>query len=271
MTILFIGDIVGKPGRAAVAKVLPGLRDKYKVDLVIANGENLAHGRGATPETINELIASGVDFMTSGNHWADQKEMLELADDKDVPFIRPANYPPGVPGRGWQLVPVRTKKVLVINLMGRVFLHGDLDDPFRKLDQILEENAAAKPDAIIVDFHAEATSEAVAFGFFADGRVTACLGTHSHVPTDDAWVLPKGTGHVTDVGMVGPRDSVLGLEKTEIIKHFLTQLPFKTVIPDSPEVCFDYALVHTDTKRKGANDVALCSSLTRHTEIVTLG
>ncbi|MFO0704896.1 MAG: TIGR00282 family metallophosphoesterase [Candidatus Andersenbacteria bacterium] len=269
MKILFIGDIVGKPGRRAVAQALPELRKKNDIDLVIANGENSAHGRGVTKSTLNELFAAGVDLVTSGNHWFDQPEAKAIVADTTIPFIRPANYPAGTIGSGYRLVTVRTKKVLVINLMGQVFMHQGLDNPFKKLDALLQETAAQKPDAIIVDFHADATSEAMAFSFYADGRISAALGTHTHVPTDDAMLLPKGTGHVADVGMVGPRLSVLGIAPQQIINHFLHDQPFKWEIPETGEIVLNYALVELDDKRNDVG-VQLCKKIERHTQIITL-
>jgi len=276
MKILFIGDIVGKPGRRTVAAALPALRKEHDIDLVIANGENMAHGRGITKSTLQEVFAAGVDIVTSGNHWFDQKEILEIIKDKSVPFIRPANYPAGTVGDGYRITQVRTKKVLVINLMGKVFMHLDqLENPFTKLDAILKETAEQKPDVVIVDFHADATSEAMAFSFYADGRITASLGTHTHVPTDDAMVLPKGSGHVADVGMVGPKLSVLGIAPEQIINHFLHDEPFKWEIPETGEMVFNYAIVEVSDKRadsasNGSAGVQLCKKIERHTQIVTL-
>lgn len=269
MNIIFIGDIVGKPGRQAVARLLPELRKQHEADFVIANGENMAHGKGHTREHIKELVEAGVDLVTSGNHWADQREMLSAADDKNVPFIRPANYPPGTPGRGYALVQVRTQKVLVINLMGRVHMKQHFSDPFRGLDSLLTANAAQRPDIVIVDFHADATGEAVTFGYHADGRVTAVLGTHTHVPTADASVLPKGTGYVTDVGMVGPKNSALGLDIETAIEAQMTQMPFQYQMADGDEVTFNYAVIKTAQKTAGT--LAKCSSIERLTQVVNLG
>ncbi|MFO0702801.1 MAG: ribonuclease Y [Candidatus Andersenbacteria bacterium] len=268
VNIIFIGDVIGKPGRQAVARHLPELRKKHEADFVIANGENLAHGKGATRETINELISAGVDLVTSGNHWADQREMLAAADDPKLPFIRPANYPLGTPGRGYKLVQVRTQKVLVINLMGRTYFKQHFSDPFRGLESLLKVNAAQHPDIVIVDFHADATGEAVTFGYFADGLVTAVLGTHTHVPTADAQILPKKTGYVTDVGMVGPRRSALGLDVETAIEAQRSQLPYTYKIAEDDEVVFNYAVIKTE--QRAAGELAKCSSIERLTDIVTL-
>lgn len=216
MLILAIGDIVGRPGRRAVSQLLPGLRQQYGSDLVIANGENAAGGLGLTPTTAKELFDGGVDVLTSGNHiWA-QKEIIPYLDG-DMPILRPLNYPPGVPGKGYIVI----GQVAVVNLMGRTFM-GDFDCPFRAMDQLLTE---LESPIIIVDFHAEATSEKVAMGRYLDGRVSAVLGTHTHVGTIDAQLLPHGTAYVTDIGMTGPIDSVIGDDTEAVIQRFLTQMP----------------------------------------------
>jgi metallophosphoesterase (TIGR00282 family) len=207
--ILAIGDLVGKPGRKAISQLLPGLRQQYGLDLVIANAENAAGGVGLTLATAKELLGGGVDVLTSGNHiWA-QKEIIPYLDS-DMPILRPLNYPPGVPGKGYLVI----KGVAVVNLMGRVFI-GDFDCPFRAMDQLL---AKLEPKIIIVDFHAEATSEKVAMGRYLDGRVSAVLGTHTHVGTIDAQLLPKGTAYVSDIGMTGPIDSVIGDDVEAVIR-----------------------------------------------------
>ncbi|MDN5325763.1 MAG: 2,3-cyclic-nucleotide 2-phosphodiesterase [Moorella sp. (in: firmicutes)] len=223
MRILMIGDVVGRPGRKAVREVLPVLLQEHRPDLVIANGENAAGGNGITPDTAGELFASGIDVLTMGNHVWDKKEALTLLEEEER-IIRPANYPPGTPGRGYNLFEVKEGlKVGVINLSGRVFL-PPLECPFR-LGRQLAEELRVQTRVIIVDFHAEATSEKVALGWHLDGLVSAVVGTHTHIQTADARVLPGGTAYITDIGMTGPRDSVLGV-KTEIIVHkFLTQLP----------------------------------------------
>jgi metallophosphoesterase (TIGR00282 family) len=233
MRIIFFGDIVGKPGREAIQKILPQWQKKYQPDLVIANGENLAHGRGITEKGLKEILAAGVDLVTSGDHIWDQKGIANLLENKEIPLIRPANFPPNVPGQGYQLIELRTKKILVINLIGRVFMHEQYDDPFRTADQILAEEAE-KADAIIVDWHAEATSEKVCLGWYLDGRVSAILGTHTHVPTADARILPQGTAYISDTGMVGVRDSSLGADKKNALKRFLTQMPLKLEVAEGP-------------------------------------
>ena len=220
--ILFFGDIVGKIGRKAIAQALPGLKKKFKPDLVVANGENLAHGSGMTLQTAREVLAAGVDLLTAGNHLKETKDFTELLTEPDSKVIRPDNYPPGLPGAGVKLLVVKGVKIFIVNLLGRVFLQETPDDPFRGLDKILEEHKESKK-IVIVDFHAEATSEKTAFGWYAAGRVSAVLGTHTHVPTADSRILPGGTAYISDVGMVGAKEGVIGVIKEVPIKGFLTQ------------------------------------------------
>jgi metallophosphoesterase (TIGR00282 family) len=220
MLVLAIGDIIGKPGRQAVQQLVPALRQQYGLDLVIANAENVAGGFGLTPDTAKELLGAGIDVLTSGNHiWA-QKEIIPYLDG-ELPILRPLNYPPGVPGKGYLV----NGQVMVVNLIGRTFI-GDFDCPFRAMDQLLAE-FSLKPKVIIVDFHAEATSEKVAMGRYLDGRVSAVLGTHTHVGTIDAQLLPRGTAYVTDIGMTGPVDSVIGDDAEAVIQRFLTRMPHR--------------------------------------------
>lgn len=255
MKILFLGDIFGNPGRDAVKSFLPEIKKKFKPGLVIANGENMTHGKGMTQEHVNDMIEAGVDFFTSGNHiWANKDVMGQL-DNPKFPVIRPANYPPDVPGSGYRIIQdYMMRKVLVINLIGRVFMKDDFDCPFRKVDEILEAVKNEKLSAIIVDFHAEATSEKVALGHYLDGRVSAVIGTHTHIPTADPRILDEGTAYITDAGMVGPRDSVIGLRKDTIIRQFLTQLPVKHDVAES-ECVFSAVLIDIDAKTKKANSI----------------
>jgi len=235
LKILFLGDIVGQLGRKAAAAALPQLKRELKPDLVIANVENLAHGQGVTPKTLEEALEAGIDFFTSGNHIWKKKEVLDVFKNKKLKelIVRPANYPAGVPGSGDKLVKIGGKSILVINLLGRVFIRENTDCPFKALDKIIKRHSKRKLAAIIVDFHAEATSEKVALGFYADGRVSAVLGTHTHVPTGDARILPGGTACISDVGMIGGKDTVLGVERENIIENFLTQMPKGHLIPES--------------------------------------
>lgn len=220
MLILAVGDVIGKPGRQALARLLPEIKQQYGVDFTIVNAENVAGGIGVTPDTANELINAGADVLTSGNHvWA-QKDIIPVLNS-DTPLIRPLNYPPGVPGRGY----IISRDIMVVNLIGRTFI-GNFECPFRTMDSLLEK-VRERPPVVIVDFHAEATSEKVALGRYLDGRVTAVLGTHTHVGTIDTQILPGGTAYVTDIGMTGPVDSVIGDDTENVIRRFLTQLPHR--------------------------------------------
>ena len=235
MRVLVIGDAVGKPGRRAVMSLVSGLRQQYELDLVIANAENVAGGAGLTPDTAEELLQSGVDVLGSGNHIWNYKEIIPYLDG-DRPVLRPLNYPPGVPGRGYLI----KEGVLVVNLVGRVFM-GQFDCPFRAMDALLAE-LSELPSTIIVDFHAEATSEKVALGRYLDGRVSAVLGTHTHVGTIDASILPKGTAFVTDIGMVGPKDSIIGADADEVLHRFLSSMPGR-LPPGKGAVTFNSVMV----------------------------
>jgi metallophosphoesterase (TIGR00282 family) len=220
MLILAVGDVIGKPGRQAFARFIPEIKQHYGVDFIIVNAENVAGGIGVTPDTAADLLNAGADVLTSGNHvWA-QRDIISLLDG-DMPLIRPLNYPPGVPGRGY----ITTRGVMVVNLIGRTFI-GNFDCPFRAMDFLLE-TVQDRPSVVIIDFHAEATSEKVALGRYLDGRVSAVLGTHTHVGTIDAQILPGGTAYVTDIGMTGPIDSIIGDDTENVIQRFLTQLPHR--------------------------------------------
>ena len=223
--ILFIGDIVGHPGRRIVKELLPGLLGEYSPELVLANAENAAGGFGITPPLVEELLDLGIAVLTSGNHIWDKKEIFPyLSDHADGRLLRPANYPGTAPGHGLYLGKTRAGlDYAVLNLQGRVFMPS-IDCPFRTADALLEK-IPPEVRIRIVDIHAEATSEKRAIGWYLDGRVTAVLGTHTHVPTADETVQPKGTAYITDLGMTGPYDSVIGIEKQPIIQKFLNQIP----------------------------------------------
>jgi len=222
MKILILGDIVGRPGRACVKKNLRNLKNEFNIDLCIVNGENAKGGRGLSVGAYDELINCGVDVITTGNHVWDNREVLQLFEENKT-VIRPANFPPSNPGNGYILYDTGKYNVCVINLMGRVLLEA-VDCPFRKADEILNE-IKDKCKIIIIDFHAEATSEKQAMGFYLDGRVSAVFGTHTHVQTADERILPKGLGYITDAGMCGTVNSVIGAEPELAINRFISKMP----------------------------------------------
>jgi 2',3'-cyclic-nucleotide 2'-phosphodiesterase len=224
MRILFCGDVMGRPGRDAVKRHVPTLRRDLRLDLVVVNAENAAAGRGLTERLCGELYDSGVDVLTTGNHVWDQREIIPYIG-RDPCLLRPANFPPGTPGAGWRLHPLGDgRNALVVNLMGRLFMEP-LDDPFAGLDSLLADYPLGKVAAILVDFHAEASSEKMALAHFADGRVSAVFGSHCHVPTADAQLLRGGTAYQTDAGMCGDYDSVIGLQKEPAVRRFVTRMP----------------------------------------------
>jgi metallophosphoesterase (TIGR00282 family) len=230
--VLFVGDVVGRPGRNMLIRQLPLLRDELKPNLVVVNAENAAGGFGITPAVAEELFAAGADVLTTGNHIWDQREVLPYLDGPR-PILRPINYPEGVPGRGcwhWRSAD-GTGEAIIVNAMGRIFM-SPIDCPFKALDSLLSSLDAQYP--IIVDFHAEATSEKQAMGWFLDGRVSAVVGTHTHVPSADARVLPRGTAFVTDVGMTGPLNSVIGVAVEPILEHFVRRVPMRLEVAKGP-------------------------------------
>lgn len=230
LKFLIFGDVVGKTGRRAVKKILPRLKKQYQPDLVMANAENLAHGSGVTPKTLTELQEAGVDLFTGGDHLFAKPDVEQILSQNDSPLLRPANFPQNKPGQGEKVLNLATKRVLVINLLGRVFIEDKLeekgtklDNPFTTLEKILQKYQGEKFNAILVDFHTEATSEQMAMGYFLDGRASALWGTHTHIPTADAQILTNGLGYITDVGMTGAKDSVLGVAKEVIIDRFVNE------------------------------------------------
>lgn len=255
MKILFIGDIYGRPGRETVAKLLPEVRKEFAPDLIIANPENMSHGNGFSVKNIEEMRAVGVDFFTSGNHVWENKEGAAKLADPEFPVLRPANYPEDVVGDGYRIVEAGGKRVLVISLLGRVFMRWAVDCPLRTCDRILKECEAEHLDAIFVDIHAEATSEKSALAYYLDGRVSAVVGTHTHVQTNDARVLENGTAFITDVGMTGPRDSVIGVKKEIIVHQFLSQIPVKHDPETTGKMEFSAVLVEIDPETKKALNV----------------
>ena len=239
MRVLFVGDVVGRPGRRAVQELLPRVRSDHQIDLAIVNGENAAGGAGLTADIARELRDAGADVVTNGNHVWDQRQFKDEIGLLDF-AIRPVNLPPSNPGRGWVVV----KGALVVNAIGRVFMAA-ADDPFRALDGVLEQLGPAAPKVRLLDWHAEATSEKLAMGWHLDGRFSAVVGTHTHVPTADARVLPGGTALVADAGMVGPRDSILGMRTDIIVERFRTGMPVRFQVAEGP-VTFNSVVVDVD-------------------------
>jgi metallophosphoesterase (TIGR00282 family) len=248
MRILFIGDIIGRPGREVVAAELPVLRDRLRIDFVIANAENAAGGFGLTRKIANELFALGIDVLSSGNHWADQKEILSFIGDDDR-ILRPGNYPRDTPGRGAGLYQARSgRSVLVVNVMGRHFM-DPLDDPFAAVERELTACPLRDAcDAAVVDMHAEATSEKMAMGHFCDGRASLVVGTHSHVPTADAQILPGGTAYQTDAGACCDYDSVIGMDKFEPLQRFTRKLSTARYTPATGPATLCGVFVETNAR-----------------------
>jgi hypothetical protein len=241
---MVIGDIIGKPGRQAVVHQLAELRAELDLDMVIANGENLAAGAGLTPSLSEELLSHGVDVITSGNHIWDKREIYDYLDT-DRPVLRPLNYPDAAPGRGWLVHHLPGgREVAVLNAMGQVYMN-QLDSPFAALDGLLDGAAEPLPPVRIVDFHCEITSEKNAMGWHLDGRVSAVVGTHTHVPTADARILPGGTAYISDIGMTGPRDSIIGFTTASVLPRFLTHLPTRFAVAEGP-VSFNAVVVTAD-------------------------
>jgi len=223
--VLLIGDIVGKTGRESLAEGLPSIIKDYEVDFVIANGENAAGGFGISSKIANHLFEKGIDVITTGNHIWKNKDILKIIDTEER-ILRPANYPDSNPGKGWGIYKKDNIKILVINLLGRINLI-EVDCPFQKITNILKSIPKEKYDISIVDFHAEVTSEKVAMGWFLDGKVTAVIGTHTHIQTADERILPQGTAYITDAGMTGAFNSVIGMDKDNVVNHFITRMPIK--------------------------------------------
>ncbi|MBB3971485.1 TIGR00282 family metallophosphoesterase [Hansschlegelia beijingensis] len=247
MRFLFLGDVVGRAGRNAVAERLPALRERWSLDLVVINGENAAGGFGITEQIYEDLLNAGADAVTLGNHSFDQREALVFSERAER-LVRPVNFPPGTPGRGATIVEARDgARVLVVNVMGNVFMGQALNDPFRAIDAELEAcPLGLGADAVIVDFHAEATSEKQAFGHFLDGRASVVVGTHTHAPTSDHRILPGGTAFMSDAGMCGDYDSVLGMRKDEPIHRFLTKLSAGRFEPADGEATLSGLAVEID-------------------------
>lgn len=251
VNVLAIGDIIGRPGREAVARLLPQLRHEYSIDLVVANGENAAGGFGLTPKIADDLFGLGIDVLTSGNHIWDQKEML-TGFDGNRPILRPHNYPQAAPGRGWLCHDLGQKgQVLVGNVQGQLFM-PPLDSPFKAADDLLRQGAGTS--LRVIDVHGEATSEKMALGWYLDGRASFVFGTHTHVPTADARLLPGGTAYVTDLGMVGPKDSVIGMDREISLQRFLTGIPHRFKVGEGA-VSFNAVLARLDGQSGKATSV----------------
>jgi len=259
--ILFVGDVFGRPGRQALLRRLPGLMDEQQLDCVIVNGENAANGAGITSKIARELLSGGVDVITTGNHVWRQREVYDFLS-REERIVRPGNYPAGAPGRPLTVVETRSgQRVAVVNLSGGLFMDTSIG-PFRIVDQLVDD-ARSRAEHVIVDLHAEATSEKVAMGHYLDGRVTAVIGTHTHVQTADEHVSTEGTAYITDVGMTGPRDSVIGVRTDIILRRFLTEMPQQFVVAEGP-VRMDYVIIHTKV-------TGLATSIERHEETLEAG
>lgn len=253
MKVLFVGDVVGSIGRKMLIESLPALKSKYRPQLTIVNGENAAAGRGITEKIYKEFLQAGVDVITMGNHTWDNRDIFEFIGNEKIKMIRPANFPEGTPGLGYKIIQINQHKIAVINVQGRVFLNA-LDDPFRKMDAILEE-IGDETNCIFVDFHAEATSEKQAMGWYLDGRVSAVVGTHTHIQTNDARILPQGTAYLTDAGMTGAYDSILGVERHIILEKFLTQLPVRHEIPEEGRKLLSGCYIEIDDRTGKATKI----------------
>ncbi len=254
MNILCIGDIVGRPGREALRKVLPSLKKERSIDFVIANAENASGGSGLIPKNAEELLSFGIDVITLGDHAWNRPEIFDFLQAHSQNIIRPANFPDGVPGAGWTIATAANGvQVGVINLLGRVFMRYNVLCPFLALDSIVAQIKGQTP-LIMVDMHAEATSEKVALGHFADGKVSCVFGTHTHIQTADEKILSKGTAYITDLGMCGPDDSVIGQDKSKIINRFLTSMPHKFEVAQS-RATVQGAIVQIDPKTGRAGGI----------------
>ncbi|GLO66066.1 MULTISPECIES: TIGR00282 family metallophosphoesterase [Oceanobacillus] len=252
MKILFIGDVVGSPGRDMVFEYLPKLKDKYKPHMTIINGENAAAGKGITEKIYKQFLEAGAQVITMGNHTWDKKEIFEFIDDAHN-MIRPANFPDSNPGKGIVYSNFNGKEIAIINLQGRTFL-PPVDDPFKKADELIEE-AKKRTDVIFVDFHGEATSEKQAMGWYLNGRVSAVVGTHTHTQTADERILPGGTAYISDVGMTGPYDGILGVERETILKRFLTSLPVRFEIDKTGRTQLNGVIITIDDTTGQAKNI----------------
>lgn len=252
MRILMVGDIFGRAGRKFFCAITKKLKREKNIDVVVVNGENVAHGKSLTQATFDEILSGGADIITTGNHVWDRKDVNELLERE--PFlIRPANFPEGAPGKSFCIYPYRAKNIGVINLIGRTFMQP-VDCPFARAEEILKE-IKRDCDIILVDFHAETTSEKAAMGYFLDGRVTAVVGTHTHVQTADERILPNGTAFITDLGMVGPLNSIIGIKIEPVIEKFLTCRPTKFEVEEEPPYIYCAAIIDIDDATNQATKI----------------
>ncbi|MED1201998.1 TIGR00282 family metallophosphoesterase [Heyndrickxia acidicola] len=252
MKILFVGDVVGSPGREMIKEYLPKLKAKYRPQATIINGENAAGGRGITESIYKEFLETGANAVTLGNHTWDNKDIFEFIDDAKF-MTRPANFPEGTPGSGLIFIKAEGIETAIINLQGRTFMQA-LDCPFQKADELIKK-AKARTNIIFVDFHAETTSEKQAMGWYLDGKVSAVIGTHTHVQTADNRILPKGTAYLTDVGMTGPYDGILGMDREAVIKRFITSLPIRFEVPKTGRKQLSACIIEIDRKSGKANKI----------------
>ena len=254
MRVLFIGDVVGSMGREMITEYLPRLKKKFRPQVTIVNGENAAAGRGITEKIYKKFLQDGVDVVTMGNHTWDNRDIFEFIDQAKK-MVRPANFPEGTPGQGIVFVKVNQLELAVINMQARSFM-VDLDDPFRKMNELIEE-ARKRTPIIFVDFHGETTSEKQAMGWFLDGKVYAVVGTHTHVQTNDARILPQGTAYLTDVGMTGPYDGILGMRREPVIEKFLTALPKRFEVVENGRGLLSGCLLEIDDVTGKAKTIEL--------------
>ncbi|MEM9795669.1 MAG: TIGR00282 family metallophosphoesterase [Pseudomonadota bacterium] len=246
MRILFLGDVMGRAGRTAIAERLPGLRTAWQLDAVVVNGENASSGRGLNGSQAKALLEAGADVITLGDHAFDQKDMMQVIE-QEPRILRPINYAKQAPGKGWRVYEIAGRKVLVAQVLGQVFMSRTYDDPFSAIEPVLKAHPLGRAvDVILVDIHCEATSEKMAMGHFCDGRASLVVGTHTHVPTGDTMILPGGTGYMTDAGMCGDYDSVIGMEKTEPLRRFVTGMTRARFEPAGGAATLSGVLVETE-------------------------
>jgi 2',3'-cyclic-nucleotide 2'-phosphodiesterase len=256
MRFLIFGDVVGSLGRKGIDAVLPDLREELQPDAVIINIENIAHGKGISPQTVQEALTWKADVYTTGDHAWDNKAGLPILEDSSIPIIRPANYGPGAPGKGWHTWSIGAYQATVINMQGQVMFRNHPANPFHTIDALLEEPDIQQSHVVLLDFHAEATSEKRALGWYTDGRIAGIWGTHTHVPTADAQVLPEGTAYITDVGMNGAYHSIIGVDRKGPIKAFLTQIKEKMEPSDTGPIEVNAVMIDVDPSTRKATAIA---------------